>query len=74
MTWQEKKEYRKNFFKLYLSETKKCIPYVQRLFWMIYKISPWRVALLLVVELVKGLLPALTLKAKGDFILMVRNF
>jgi hypothetical protein len=71
MTWQEKNEYRMDFFKLYLSETKKCLPYVRRLFWMIYKISPWRVGLFLVVELLKGLLPALTLKAKGDFIQMV---
>jgi len=71
LTLEEKIAYRKEFLKEYLSETKKCFPYVRKLFMMIYRISPWRAAVLLVLNIVNGLLPALTLQTRGSFILMV---
>jgi hypothetical protein len=38
---------------------------------MIYRISPWRVVMLLALNIVSGLLPALTLQARGNFMSMV---
>ena len=71
LTLKEKLEFRKSFLKLYLTETKQCIPYVRKFFMMIYRISPWRVVMLLALNIVSGLLPALTLQARGNFMSMV---
>jgi len=73
LTLEEKIAYRKEFLREYLSETKKCLPYVRKLFMMIYRISPWRAAVILVLNVVNGLLPALTLQTRGSFILMVNK-
>ena len=73
LTWKEKLAYRKEFWKEYLSETKQCLPYLKRLCLMILRISPWRVIGLVCLHVVNGLLPALGLKTKGRFIMMVRN-
>ena len=71
LTLKEKLEFRKSFLKLYLTETKQCIPCVRKFFMMIYRISPWRVVMLLAMNIVSGLLPALTLQARGNFMSMV---
>jgi hypothetical protein len=73
LTLQEKIAYRKEFLREYLSETKKCFPYVRKLFMMIYRISPWRAAVILMLNVVNGLIPALTLQTRGSFILMVHK-
>jgi hypothetical protein len=73
LTLEEKIAYRKEFLREYLSETKKCFPYVRKLFVMIYRISPWRAAVILVLNVVNGLLPALTLQTRGSFIVMVNH-
>jgi len=72
LTWKEKLEFRKNFLKLYLTETKQCFPYVRKFIEMIYRVSPWRLIMLLALNLAKGLLPVLTLRARGNFMTMVR--
>ena len=41
---------------------------------MIYRISPWRAAVVLTLNIVSGLLPALTLQTRGNFILMVHKY
>lgn len=71
LTWNQKLAWRKAFLREYLSETKKCLPHVRKLFVMIYHISPWRAAVVLALNIVSGLLPALTLQTRGNFILMV---
>jgi len=71
LTWREKYEYQKEFLRLYLSETRQCFPYVRRLILMIYRISPWRAIVMLVVNIVKSFLPALRLQTRGSFILLV---
>lgn len=71
LTWNEKFGYRKAFFILYFNETRKCLPYVRRLLGMIFRISPWRAAVIFAVNIAKSLLPALTLKTRGSFIMMV---
>lgn len=71
LTWNQKLAWRKAFLREYLSETKKCLPHVRKLFVMIYRISPWRAAVVLALNIVSGLLPALTLQTRGNFILMV---
>ena len=71
LTWREKYAYRKEFLRQYLSETRKCLPYVRRLFLMIYRISPWRAVTILVLNIVNSFLPALNLQTRGSFILMV---
>jgi hypothetical protein len=71
LTWQEKITHRTEFLRLYFMETNKCFPYVRRLFVMIYCISPWRAVLILALNIVSGLLPALTLQTRGNFIRMV---
>lgn len=73
LTLQEKIAYRKEFLREYLSETKKCFPYVRKLFMMIYRISPWRAAVILTLNVINGLIPALTLQTRGSFILMVHK-
>ena len=73
LTLEEKIAYRKEFLREYLSETKKCFPYVRKLFMMIYRISPWRAAVILVLNVINSLLPALTLQTRGSFILMVNH-
>jgi hypothetical protein len=71
LKWEEKKAYRKEFLKEYLAETKKCMPYVRRLLMMIFRISPWRAVVIFAVNIIKSLLPALTLRTRGSFIMMV---
>ena len=71
LTWREKFVYRKEFLCQYLSETRKCFPHVRRLFLVIYRISPWRAMVILVLNIVNSFLPALNLKTRGSFILMV---
>jgi len=71
LTWNQKIAWRKAFLREYLSETKSCLPHVRKLFLMIYRISPWRAAVVLALNIVSGLLPALTLQTRGNFILMV---
>jgi hypothetical protein len=71
LTLQAKLDYRKAFLKEYLSETKKCLPHVRKLFFMIYRLSPWRAATILAFNIVNGLLPALTLQTRGNFLMIV---
>lgn len=71
LTWREKYEYQREFLRLYLSETKQCLPYVRQLLSMIYRISPWRAVVILVSNLVDGFLPAIKLRTRGSFIIMV---
>ena len=71
LTLREKYEYRKHFLREYISETRKCLPYVKRLFITVYRISPWRATLLLFLNLVNGLLPAMTMQTKGNFLILV---
>lgn len=73
MTWKEKQAYRKTFLKEYLSEMAKSIPYTKRFLAMIYRISPWRVLAMIVLNIVRGLLPAVGLQTRGRFIHMVYN-
>jgi hypothetical protein len=72
LTLREKLDFRKNFLQLYLSETKECLPYVRKFFLMIYRTSPWRVMMLLALNVITGLIPAMTMQARGNFISMVR--
>ena len=74
LTWREKYAYQKEFLRQYLSETRKCLPYVRRLFLMIYRISPWRAVTILVLNIVNSFLPALNLRTRASFILMVSPF
>jgi hypothetical protein len=74
LTWNQQLAWRKAFVREYLSETKKCLPHVRKLFLMIYRISPWRAAVVLALNIVSGLLPALTLQTRGNFILMVYEY
>jgi hypothetical protein len=71
MTWRQKIAWRKAFVREYLSETKSCLPHVRKLFLIIYRISPWRAIVVFALNVVSGLLPALTLQTRGNFILMV---
>jgi hypothetical protein len=71
LTWEEKMAYHKQFLMQYISETRKCFPYVRKLFLMIYRISPWRAVIILVLNAVNGLLPAMTLRTRGSFIMLV---
>jgi len=73
LTLREKYEYRKRFLQEYISETRKCLPYVKRLFITVYRISPWRATLLLFLNLVNGLLPAMTMQTKGSFLILVSS-
>jgi len=73
LTLREKYEYRKRFLHEYISETRKCLPYVKRLFITVYRISPWRATLLLFLNLVNGLLPAMTMQTKGSFLILVSS-
>jgi hypothetical protein len=74
LTWKEKYAFRKEFLGQYLAETRKCIPHVRRFFMMIYRISPWRAVVILVLNIINSLLPALTLQTRGSFILLVNAF
>ena len=75
LTWSEKMAFRKRIMKEYFSETVKCFPHLKRLVHMIVRISPWRVLALIALKIISGFVPALTLQAKGRFILMVcRHF
>lgn len=47
------------------------LPYVYKLFWMIYRLSPVRTVIIISVFVIQGLLPALRLRAGGDFIRQV---
>ena len=38
---------------------------------MIYHISPWRAVVILALNVVNGLLPAMTLRTRGSFIMLV---
>jgi hypothetical protein len=71
LSFIEKQQFRKQFLRQYLSETKLCLPYVRKLFVMICRLSPWRAATILAFNIVNGLLPALTLQTRGNFIMMV---
>ena len=71
LTLREKVEFRRSFLKIYLSETRQCLPYVRKFFLTIYRLSPWRVVMLLALNVLSGLLPALTLQARGNFLMMV---
>jgi hypothetical protein len=74
LSFLEKQQFRKQFLREYLSETKRCLPYVRKLFVMICRLSPWRAATILAFNIVNGLLPALTLQTRGNFIMMVRFY
>ena len=74
LTLEEKLSYRREFLTQYLSETKKCFPYIRKLFIMIYRMSPWRVVMILVLNIVNALLPAITLQTRGHFTIMVSAF
>jgi hypothetical protein len=71
LTLREKYEYRKRFLREYFSETRACLPYVKRLFLTIIRISPWRGVALLALNAINAFLPALSLKAQGDFLILV---
>ena len=71
LTWKQKLAWRRGFLKEYLSETKLCLPYVKRLFVTIYRISPWRTIAMFALNILRGLLPAVSLQVKGGFIQMV---
>ena len=71
LTLKERLEFRRTFLRTYLSETSKCLPYVRKFFLTIYRISPWRVVMLFALNVLSGLLPALTLHARGNFLMMV---
>jgi hypothetical protein len=71
LSFSEKTKFRKQFLREYLSESKLCLPYVRKLFLMICRLSPWRAATILILNIVNGLLPALTLQTRGNFIMMV---
>jgi hypothetical protein len=73
LTLQERIAYRKEFLWQYLSETMKCFPYMRKLVIMIYRISPWRAVVILMLNVINALLPALTLQTRGSFILMVNH-
>jgi hypothetical protein len=73
LTLQERITYRKEFLREYLSETKKCFPYMRKLVIMIYRISPWRAIVILMLNVINALLPALTLQTRGSFILIVNH-
>jgi|SRR5277367_6250396 hypothetical protein len=70
LTWKQKNAWRKAFLTEYLSETKKCLPFVWKLYAIIYRLSPWRALVLLGVSIFRGFLPALTLQTRGKFIMM----
>jgi hypothetical protein len=74
LTLREKYEYRKKFLLQYFSETKACLPYVKRLFFTIVRISPWRGAALLFLNVANAVLPAMALRAQGDFLIQVLFF
>jgi len=74
MTWKQKMAWRKAFLSEYLSETKMCLPFVWKLYVLIYRLSPWKAVVLLVVSIFRGFLPALTLQTRGHFIMMVNQF
>jgi hypothetical protein len=69
----EKNAYLKTFIKEYIREVKKCLPYVWRLFLMIYRISTWRTLMIFPISIIKGLLPAVNLETRRDFIILVEN-
>jgi hypothetical protein len=71
LSWDEKKAYRASFLKEYLAETRKSLPYARKLLLMIFRMSPWRACVIFAVNIVRSLLPALTLQTRGSFILMV---
>jgi hypothetical protein len=71
LTWKQQLAWRKMFLREYLSETKRCLPYVRKLFILIFRLSPWRTTVLFLSNTLRGLIPALTLKTRGTFILMV---
>lgn len=73
LTWQQKIIWRRAFVGEYLKETKRCLPHIRKLFWMIFRISPWRAIVVFAINIVSGLLPALTLQTRGNFIWMVLN-
>ena len=70
LTWKQKIAWRRAFLREYLAETKSCLPHVRKLFLMIYRISPWRAIVVFALNVVSGLLPALTLQTRGNFIIM----
>jgi hypothetical protein len=72
LTWQERWAYYREYLREYLTETKLCVPYMKRLFLVILRVSPWRVAALIALNLISGLLPALGLQTKGRFVMMAR--
>ena len=74
LTLKQKMAWRKAFLSEYLAETKKCLPFVWKLYVIIYRLSPWRAIVLFVVSIFRGFLPALTLQTRGNFIMLVNNF
>ena len=73
LTLAQKMAWRKAFLRDYLTETRKTLPYVRKLILMVYRISPWRAVVLFAMNIFTGLLPALTLQTRGNFIRMVRT-
>jgi len=71
LTWKQQLVWRKLFLREYLSEAKRCLPYVRKLFLLIYRLSPWRTIVLVLANTLRGFIPALTLQTRGTFILMV---
>ena len=71
MTWKQKIAWRRQFVHEYFSETKRCLPYVRKLFLLVFRLSPWRTAVLLLANTLRGLIPALNLQTRGTFIMMV---
>jgi hypothetical protein len=68
---RDKYTYHKQFLLLYLSEGRKCLPYVRRFLLLLFRTSPWRMALLVALNTINGILPAVSLRTRGDFFSMV---
>jgi hypothetical protein len=73
LSWKERTAYYKLFFAKHLTETKSCLPYMWRLLRMIYCVSPRGGLAILAMNILKGLLPAIIMETKGNFITMVPN-
>ena len=74
LTWKEKYAYGKQFIIQYLSESWACLPYLRRFLAMMFKVSPWRAVALVLLNTVNGIIPALSLRTKGNFLQMVCVF
>jgi hypothetical protein len=71
LTWLEKLAIRKAAMKEYFQEALKCLPHAKRLLYMIIRISPFRMVALILLNIMNGLVPALGLQTRGQFIFLV---